>query len=268
METDAGRRVGRQETDGQEDEIDEVRDRRKHSVLMQRYEKLRRSIEQAGGIDDIFERHLLKKDAKVVVFCPKVEQLQSFYLLRRDWFKRVNREIHAYQTYSANPYGSKDYEAFKDDNSAALKVLYCVNQLNEGVHISGINAVVMVRPTKSPVVYKQQLGRALDIGNENEPVVFDLVNNIASAGNIVAYRQSMEAMYDEMKRDGEEGLFDPKDFDRMEKMDAAVDAIREKFGEDAIRRARFLGGGVAGSMSGGLSKHRRTGVTKPVTEEK
>ncbi|MBQ7565816.1 MAG: DNA polymerase IV [Oscillospiraceae bacterium] len=62
-------------------------------------------------------------------------------------------------------------------------------------------------------------------------------------------------------------LFDPKDFVRMEKLDAAVDAIREKYGEDAIRRARFLGGGVAGSMAGGLSKERRTGVTKPVPAE-
>ena len=63
-------------------------------------------------------------------------------------------------------------------------------------------------------------------------------------------------------------LFDTQDYLRMEKMDAAVDGIRAKYGEDSICRARFLGGGVAESMSGGLSKHRRTGVTKPIPEEK
>ena len=62
-------------------------------------------------------------------------------------------------------------------------------------------------------------------------------------------------------------LFEKQDFARMEKMDAAVDEIRAKYGEEAICRARFLGGGIADGMAGGLSRHRRTGVTKPVPEE-
>ncbi|MBP3313439.1 MAG: DNA polymerase IV [Oscillospiraceae bacterium] len=62
-------------------------------------------------------------------------------------------------------------------------------------------------------------------------------------------------------------LFDTQDYARMEKLDATVDKIREKYGEEAICRARFLNGGVAESMAGGLSKHRRTGVTKAVPEE-
>ena len=62
-------------------------------------------------------------------------------------------------------------------------------------------------------------------------------------------------------------LFEDHDYARMEKMDAAVDAIRRKYGEEAICRARFLGGGVAGSMAGGLDKERRTGVTRPLPEE-
>lgn len=58
-------------------------------------------------------------------------------------------------------------------------------------------------------------------------------------------------------------LFDEGDYDRLEKLDTAVDAIREKFGEKAIVRATFLSGDTE-SMAGGLSKERRTGVTKPV----
>ena len=61
-------------------------------------------------------------------------------------------------------------------------------------------------------------------------------------------------------------IFDDDDPERLERMDAAVDAIRAKYGEDSILRARLLSG-VAGNMGGGLSKHRRSGVTKPVPEE-
>lgn len=62
-------------------------------------------------------------------------------------------------------------------------------------------------------------------------------------------------------------LFETHDYARMEKMDAAVDTIRAKYGEDAICRARFLGNGVADSMAGGLDKVRRTGVTRPIPGE-
>lgn len=62
-------------------------------------------------------------------------------------------------------------------------------------------------------------------------------------------------------------LFEEKDYARMEKMDEAVDGIRAKYGEDAILRARFLGGGVAGNMAGGADPTRRTGITKPIPKE-
>lgn len=58
-------------------------------------------------------------------------------------------------------------------------------------------------------------------------------------------------------------LFDAGDYDRLEKLDTAVDAIREKFGESAIVRATFLTGETE-PMVGGLNKERRTGITKPL----
>ena len=60
-------------------------------------------------------------------------------------------------------------------------------------------------------------------------------------------------------------LFDAADYARQEKLDTAVDALREKFGEGAIIRAAFVDDPQC-SMAGGLSKHRRTGVTKPVPD--
>lgn len=69
------------------------------------------------------------------MFCPNQKKLQEFMLLRREWFGRVNKEVHAYKTTSADPYGSRDFQEFKEDSSSALKVLYCINQLNEAVHV-------------------------------------------------------------------------------------------------------------------------------------
>ena len=58
----------------------------------------------------------------------------------------------------------------------------------------------------------------------------------------------------------------PQQFERKLRLDETVDALRDKYGEDIIRRAKFAGGSEP-HMAGGLSKERRTGVTKPVPKE-
>ncbi len=60
-------------------------------------------------------------------------------------------------------------------------------------------------------------------------------------------------------------LFDAQDYEKLSKLDKAVDALREKYGEQALFRAAFLSGDTP-NMAGGLSKHRRTGITKPLDE--
>lgn len=58
----------------------------------------------------------------------------------------------------------------------------------------------------------------------------------------------------------------PEKFERKLRLDETVDTLRDKFGEDIIRRAKFAQD-PEGHMAGGLDKARRTGVTKPVPEE-
>lgn len=55
-------------------------------------------------------------------------------------------------------------------------------------------------------------------------------------------------------------LFDLQKYDRLEILNRTVDQIREKYGEDAVFRAGFLGSGIP-HMGGGLDKERRSGVT-------
>ena len=58
----------------------------------------------------------------------------------------------------------------------------------------------------------------------------------------------------------------PIQYERKLRLDETVDALRDKYGEDIIRSAKFAQD-PQGHMAGGLSKARRTGVTKPVPDE-
>ena len=58
----------------------------------------------------------------------------------------------------------------------------------------------------------------------------------------------------------------PQQFEKKLRLDETVDALRDKFGEDILRRGKFVN--QSGQhMAGGLRKARRTGVTKPVPRE-
>ena len=54
-------------------------------------------------------------------------------------------------------------EAIKnlEDETNTLEVIFTVDIFNEGVDIPSINTVLMLRPTSSPIVFTQQLGRGL-----------------------------------------------------------------------------------------------------------
>ena len=58
----------------------------------------------------------------------------------------------------------------------------------------------------------------------------------------------------------------PQQYERKLRLDETVDTLRDKFGEDIIRRAKFAQD-PGEHMAGGLDKARRTGVTKPVPKE-
>ena len=58
----------------------------------------------------------------------------------------------------------------------------------------------------------------------------------------------------------------PIQYERKLRLDETVDALRDKYGESVIRRAKFTNDADA-HMAGGLDKARRTGVTKPIPDE-
>ena len=58
-------------------------------------------------------------------------------------------------------------------------------------------------------------------------------------------------------------LFDRTRYERMEKLDATIDSIRTRYGDDAVMRACFVNSPNY-HMYGGISKDKRNGITKPL----
>lgn len=154
-------------------------------------EKLRRALDKADGLTEIFYKHIDKRDGKYLVFCPDSERLNTLSSQARQMFGRVNADIHAYSVYSNDPETSKAFAAFKADRSNALRLLYCIDMLNEGIHVEDIDGVVLFRPTVSPIVYKQQIGRALSASKNARPVIFDIVNNFENLYSVGALETEM-----------------------------------------------------------------------------
>ncbi|MBE5934764.1 MAG: hypothetical protein E7262_03090 [Lachnospiraceae bacterium] len=57
------------------------------------------------------------------------------------------------------------------DETQPLDYIFSVEILNEGVDIVEVNQVIMLRPTESPIVFIQQLGRGLRKAEGKEYVV-------------------------------------------------------------------------------------------------
>ena len=146
-------------------------------------ESLKRNMAEAQGIDEIFKCHMPNRFAKLIVFCRNLEHIAQ---CREDMHRWLGpgKKIRKYVCRSDEKAADIELNAFAGDNERnAIRLLYCVDMLNEGIHIKDVDGVVMLRPTISPIVYLQQIGRCLACSSDGStsPVIFDLVNNYESA---------------------------------------------------------------------------------------
>ena len=155
-------------------------------------EKLRRALEKADGLNEVFEKHITEKSGKYIVFCSDYEHLCEMTEKVPEWFGGIDGNPHVYKAYSDDPATDKAFADFKADDSGHLKLLFCIDMLNEGVHVDDVSGVILLRPTVSPIIYKQQIGRALSASKKTHPVIFDIVLNIENLYSIGAIEDEMQ----------------------------------------------------------------------------
>ena len=164
---------------------------------------LRRALEQADGLDRVFAHHITNKSGKYIVFCANKEHMDEMVSHVPEWFAGVNPDVVVYEAYSDDPNTDKAFADFKTDTSDRLKLLFCIDMLNEGVHVEGISGVILFRPTISPIIYKQQIGRALTAGDTAAPLILDVVNNFEGLTSISGLQGEMQEAVHRLYANGE-----------------------------------------------------------------
>ena len=137
-------------------------------------ERVRHIIEQAEYYGYSGDR------VKGLIFCSRIDESEELS-------RKFNEA--GYRTIALNGSASEDERtnaferlAMNEDDATEemqpLDYIFSVEILNEGVDIVEVNQVIMLRPTESPIVFIQQLGRGLRKSEGKEYVVIlDFIGN-------------------------------------------------------------------------------------------
>ena len=113
-----------------------------------------------------------------LVFCSNKNEAKEL----SDKFNKKGFRTIALTGENTQPEREAAIEKLEQDNTEnALDYIFTVDIFNEGVDIPSVNQVIMLRPTKSAIIFIQQLGRGLRKYKEKEYIVIiDFVGNYDS----------------------------------------------------------------------------------------
>ncbi len=112
---------------------------------------------------------------KALVFCSRKREAK---LLSKEFNKRGYKSEVLTGDDSQDKRSNAIDRLTNDENPDKLEFIFTVDIFNEGVDIPEINQVLLVRPTESPIIFIQQLGRGLRKYTSKEYVVIlDFIGN-------------------------------------------------------------------------------------------
>lgn len=147
-------------------------------------ETIKKRVAEAPGITEVVRKYV-KQNGKYFYFCPPrseegTNDINTIMKEAYEWFKTYvpEEDIVFYSTTSEmKEEGKHNREMFYNDKtldgqdaSNKLRVMFAINQYNEGVHAPNVDGVIMGRGTTSDIVYFEQLGRALSVGGNTKEI--------------------------------------------------------------------------------------------------
>lgn len=150
-------------------------------TLLKQVREMKKQLDKSNGVSSIFRKYILEPNGKYIVFCKDIKHLNQMKPMLEQWFADAGfKNIRAYTVHSKNENKDAEFKKFKEDDGDGIRLCLVVSMLNEGVHVDGIDGVIMLRNTISAGLFFQQIGRAISCNSKGIPLILDLVANAQS----------------------------------------------------------------------------------------
>lgn len=154
----------------------EIYDERMEDIDRYEIDKL---LNVSNIIKDNIPKNKLKENLKVVLYVSRLKDVDTAKESCNKWFTEAFPDKNIKVFSLSSEYTDKennDYldEYSDDEDNNSINIMVSCNKLNEGLHLPKCSIAILLRKTSSPIVYFQQIGRAI---NGTKPVILDLINN-------------------------------------------------------------------------------------------
>ena len=133
--------------------------------------------------DLIFQHYLKHGSKKALGFCCSRRHAEE---MAREFSQRGVKSVFVCSN-AAGEYSENRETAIIRLLKGEIRVIFSVDMFNEGVDIAPVDMVLFLRPTESPVVFLQQLGRGLRLHPDKPALtVLDFIGNYEKAGRVIS----------------------------------------------------------------------------------
>ncbi len=138
-------------------------------------------IENVKRYDLIYKHYMKYRSKRAFGFCCSKLHAEA---MAKEFCRRKIPSVAVYS--NANGEFSEDRDvALERLRNGDIKVIFSIDMFNEGVDLPEVDMVMFLRPTESPTVFLQQLGRGLRKSRGKEYLnVLDFIGNYEKAGKI------------------------------------------------------------------------------------
>ena len=203
---------------------------------------------------DLIYKHYIKyKSKRALGFCCSRIHAQG---MAEDFCRRGIPSAAVYSNAQGEYSSDRDVAVSRLKNQE-IRVIFSVDMFNEGLDIASLDMVMFLRPTESPIVFLQQLGRGLrTYRNKLYLNVLDFIGNYEKAGKAplllgMGTTASEKKAYEYYEIDYPDDCivdFDMRLVDLFKELDKKTISIKERIHSEYYRVKELLDGKVPTRM--------------------
>ena len=203
--------------------------------------------------DLIYKYYMKYRSKRALGFCCSRQHAEE---MAKEFCKRGINSVAVYSNADGEFSEDRD-KAIEKLKNQKIKVIFSVDMFNEGVDIAPLDMVMFLRPTESPIVFLQQLGRGLRTSKGKEYLnVLDFIGNYEKAGRAPLLLSGGKTFGDKTTHDYHDIEypddcivdFDMRLIDLFKELDKKSLSVKERIKQEYYRVKDLLEGKVPSRM--------------------